>query len=189
MKKLYKTCLIVGRFQPIHSGHEKMIKKALEFAETVLVFVGSSQESRTERNPFSYDERERMLKKVFKSSRVIVRPLPDILVGNNSIWGEYVLEKAKDVLGEFPSLYLSGAEIIRSSWFSGLKQAENLDEISIHKMDDICASTLREKLSACSELDISVSNKKYAYCLERMPDKLKSDVPFIIRTLKNVKKN
>lgn len=189
MKRIYKTCLLVGRFQPFHIGHFKMIQKALQLAETVLVFVGSAQESKTKRNPFSYEERRLMISNSFNTNRLIIKPFFDIKAGDNSIWGEYVLESAKKELGNYPELYLSGSEIIRNSWFAGLSQANGLDEISIHKTDDISASILREKMLSCSEIDIEVKSKKYLECLEKIPQKSQFLLSSLIRTLKIVQKN
>ena len=188
--KIYKTCLLVGRFQPFHVGHLKMIRKALCLAETVLVFIGSSQESRTERNPFSYEERKEMISKCFrKNKNLIIKPLRDIKVGDNSIWGEFVLEEAFNVLGEYPSLYLSGQEKVRASWFYGLKQAKTMDEISVHKTDNISASILREKLVKCFNEVEMVYSDNYSYCLEKIPKECHKDIPFYAKTLKTVKEN
>ena len=81
--KPYKFGILVGRFQTIHAGHEFMVNKAVSLCDNVGLFVGSSQESRTFKNPFTYEERCDMLKTVFGDS-VLVYPLPDIGVGNNS---------------------------------------------------------------------------------------------------------
>ena len=89
--KPFKTGIVVGRFQTFHKGHEFIIDKAVELCENVGILIGSSQESGTLKNPFTYETRERILKTIYGNS-VEVRPLPDIGVGNNSKWGEYVLE-------------------------------------------------------------------------------------------------
>ena len=87
--KAFKLGIIVGRFQTFHTGHLYMVDKACAVCDRVGVFVGSSQESGTLKNPFTYEQRRDMLKKVFGDS-VIIYPLPDIGVGNNSRWGDYV---------------------------------------------------------------------------------------------------
>ena len=61
MDKPYKLGILVGRFQTIHAGHEKMVNTALQLCEQVGIFVGSSQEALTSKNPFSYEIREEML--------------------------------------------------------------------------------------------------------------------------------
>lgn len=85
MKK-YQLAVVIGRFQPLHIGHEELIKNALLHAEHVLLLLGSSNESRTVKNPFTFYERRDMIEKAFISSvyRLSIKPLPD--TNNNTSW-------------------------------------------------------------------------------------------------------
>ena len=49
--KPYNSGIIVGRFQTFHNGHKDMIDRAVELCEEVGIFIGSSQESGTFKNP------------------------------------------------------------------------------------------------------------------------------------------
>ena len=144
MKKPYELGVIVGRFQTIHKGHVEMIEKAAELCLKVGIFVGSSQESRTEKNPFSYEEREKMLKMIFGES-VFVFPLPDIGVGNNCKWGEYVMKNVKEKFGTLPDLSVSGKEDRRTSWLD-FPEGEGVAELFVPKTIDISATEMREFL-------------------------------------------
>ena len=53
----YKLAVFIGRMQPLHNGHVQNINKALEIADQVLVVLGSSNEPRTIKNPFTVEER------------------------------------------------------------------------------------------------------------------------------------
>ena len=64
-QKPFQLGIIVGRFQTFHTGHLDMVSKACAVCEKVGVFVGSSQEAGTLKNPFSYEARYKMLKKIF----------------------------------------------------------------------------------------------------------------------------
>jgi nicotinamide-nucleotide adenylyltransferase len=79
--------LFVGRFQPFHLGHLQMLKSlASEFDEVVLI-LGSSQASHTARNPFSLEERTRMIRETLLAEgveRVRIVPVRD--VGVHSVW-------------------------------------------------------------------------------------------------------
>ena len=107
--KPFDLGIMVGRFQTFHSGHEYMIDKASAVCKRVGIFIGSSQESGTLKNPFTYEARKKMLKKVF-GNQIEIYPLPDIGVGNNSKWGEYVLENVRRRFGKSPDLLISGKE-------------------------------------------------------------------------------
>jgi nicotinamide-nucleotide adenylyltransferase len=142
MKKAFGLGVLVGRFQTLHSGHEMMIDTALKLCDEVGVFVGSSQESGTYKNPFSYEQREMLLRKIY-GEKISVYPLPDIGVGNNSLWGDYVLENIVERFGKNPDLLVSGKEGRRSSWFGSLDGLK-VCELYIPKTIDISASEMRD---------------------------------------------
>lgn len=138
--KPFSLGIMVGRFQTLHSGHEYMIRTALSLCDEVGIFVGSAQESGTATNPFPYSTRESLLKMLF-GDRIHVFPLPDIGVGNNAQWGEYVLQNVNARLGRNPDLLISGKEIRRVGWFDGLDV--QISELYIPKTIDISASEMR----------------------------------------------
>lgn len=143
-EKAYRLGILVGRFQTLHLGHEDMFRKALAVCDTAAVFIGSAQESGTEKNPFSYEYRKGMLRTVFGDA-LHIYPLPDIGVGNNSRWGEYVLENVKKSCGALPDLLITGKEERRERWFSG-PEGQHISELLVPKTIDVSASTLREFL-------------------------------------------
>lgn len=171
MNKPYKLGFLVGRFQPLHSGHEDMINRAVELCDRVGVLIGSSNESGTSKNPFTYETREEMLKTVFGDS-ICVCSLPDIGVGNNSTWGDYVLKNVVDRFGEMPELLISGKEARRVSWFDSVEGA-SIAELYIPKTIDISASQMREHF-----IDNDVESwKKYTNPkLWNMYEKLRQEV-------------
>ena len=63
MKRKYRLAVFIGRFQPFHIGHEHVIKKALEFADQVLVIVGSAHIAPSPKNPFSFQQRYEMIER------------------------------------------------------------------------------------------------------------------------------
>lgn len=141
MEKPFSLGILVGRFQTLHSGHEQMIRTALQLCGRVGIFVGSSQESGTAKNPFSYETRERLLRLLFEN-QVDIFPLPDIGVGNNGTWGEYVLKNVAQRYGCAPDLLVSGKELRRVSWFDGIGGVR-ISELYIPKTIDISASQMR----------------------------------------------
>ena len=140
--KPYKLGILIGRFQTLHSGHEMMINKACELCDKVGIFIGSSDEKGTYKNPFSFETRADMLRSVFGED-IYIYPLPDIGVGNNSSWGDYVLRNVVDRFGEMPDLLISGKEVRRISWFDSVEGA-SVAELYIPKTIDISATEMRE---------------------------------------------
>lgn len=79
--------LFVGRFQPFHLGHLHMVRGLSPDFDEVILIVGSSQASHTAKNPFSYDERRRMIQGALEAEKldnVRLVPVPD--VGIHSVW-------------------------------------------------------------------------------------------------------
>jgi nicotinamide-nucleotide adenylyltransferase len=60
-----KKVIFIGRFQPFHKGHEAVIRDIVGQLEKtggkLTVGIGSANESRNERNPFTLAERKVML--------------------------------------------------------------------------------------------------------------------------------
>ncbi len=136
----------MGRFQTLHKGHEQLINKALEVCSSVGIFIGSSQESGTRTNPFSYEVRRAMIESVFGDG-VIIRPLPDIGVGNTRAWGDYVMTSAEENFGRIPDILISGMEGRRKAWLDR-NSYPTVAELYIPKTIDISASRMRDYLIA-----------------------------------------
>jgi bifunctional NMN adenylyltransferase/nudix hydrolase len=47
----------IGRFQPFHTGHEKVARHVLNTCKKIVFVIGSASTPRTIRNPFTYEER------------------------------------------------------------------------------------------------------------------------------------
>ena len=85
MKKKFDYLVFIGRFQPFHYGHAKVIETALENAKHVIVLVGSSNRARDWFNPFVYEERSNVIHEWYDSTllnddqRLTILPLNDHL--------------------------------------------------------------------------------------------------------------
>lgn len=84
------VAFVVGRFQPFHNGHKALIEEALKISEHVVVFIGSVQESRTDKNPYTYEERKAMITTTFHN-KVTVIPLKDYT--SHNMWIEKIKQK------------------------------------------------------------------------------------------------
>lgn len=150
--KLYNLGMVIGRFQVLHKGHQMMVKHALEFCDQVVVYIGSSQEQRTQANPFSFEERAEMFRQVFAiecaCKKLLIRPLPDIGVGNNEDWGAYVLNTFQKEFHRLPDLYVTGCEKERASWFTN-ELAPTTDEFRLTRKNiNVSGTWCRQTLLA-----------------------------------------
>ena len=62
-----KKGLILGRFQPFHFGHLKLIESIVNDKVLPLICIGSAQYSHTVDNPFTVKERKEMIMDVLQS--------------------------------------------------------------------------------------------------------------------------
>lgn len=78
LSQAYDLCVFIGRFQPFHRAHQGVVEAGLRQAGRVLVLVGSANEPRTLRNPFTAEERMAMIQGAFSGDpRVAVAALED----------------------------------------------------------------------------------------------------------------
>ena len=85
------TAIYIGRFEPVHNGHMALLQRALDSAQQVIVVVGSAWQARSPKNPFTWQEREAMLRDALPPadrSRVRVLPVRDYY--NEAVWVQAV---------------------------------------------------------------------------------------------------
>lgn len=61
MTKQYHTLVLIGRFQPLHNAHLKIIQQASALADQLVIITGSAKQARTYKNPFTSQERADMI--------------------------------------------------------------------------------------------------------------------------------
>jgi nicotinamide-nucleotide adenylyltransferase len=89
--------LFIGRFQPFHRGHLKVIQDASEEYDEVIIGIGSSQYKNALENPFTSDERKLMIEKSLEKINVVnyrIVLIPDI--HNPPKWADHVLSIVSD---------------------------------------------------------------------------------------------
>lgn len=128
-EKKYETAVIIGRFQPFHCGHEVILKRALDIAEEVVVVIGSANQARNIKNPFTASERESMVWSCVDNSqahRVRCVAVEDTLYHENG-W----FTSVHRAVGAFPDSRVAvlGYEKDASSYY--LKSFPNWDFVDI----------------------------------------------------------
>lgn len=83
----YDGLVFIGRFQPFHVGHEGVMRQALAQTERLIVLLGSANQSRTLKNPFTVLERQNMILSVFSAEerqKIVILAIDD--VGDDARW-------------------------------------------------------------------------------------------------------
>lgn len=87
MSKKYDTLVLIGRFQPLHSAHLEIIKRATALTDQLVIICGSAKQPRTYKNPFTFDERSRMIKSATSGLAMQIYVEPNIdTIYNDQAW-------------------------------------------------------------------------------------------------------
>ena len=120
----YDLLVFVGRFQPLHLGHQRVIDIALQKSRRVLVLVGSSWSPRRPRNPFTFEERRKMIRTAYSNvpeSKLLIEPLMDFTY-RDEMWVSEVQHLAKEAARDIkePKIGLIGCSKDASSYYLNL---------------------------------------------------------------------
>ncbi len=148
--KCFKTGLVLGRFQHIHIGHEKLITLGLNNCEKLLILVGSSDKFDTKRNPFNADLRISLIEKIYqdevKNGKILVRKINDLTNENDLTpeWGRYVIKTAEQYLNEKLECIIYGKDKNIFKCFDK-EDVKNISEILVDRKSlEISATKMRE---------------------------------------------
>lgn len=88
MHNNFDFAVFIGRFQPFHAGHLKVVQEGLKCADKLIVLIGSAWQPRNTRNPWSHQEREEMVRACLseeENARLLCLPLMDVPY-NDELW-------------------------------------------------------------------------------------------------------
>lgn len=86
--------LFVGRFQPFHLGHLKVVEELARKSEKLVIIIGSSKKHGIPDNPFSAQEREEMIRRALEGQGIRnyeISAVPDVF--DDREWVASIREK------------------------------------------------------------------------------------------------
>lgn len=89
--------LFIGRFQPFHNGHLNILQTLSSQFDEIIIGIGSSQYENTIENPFSFEERKKMIQTSLQKENIYnfkILAIPDI--HNPPQWVNHVLSIVAD---------------------------------------------------------------------------------------------
>lgn len=87
---IINIALFIGRFQPFHRGHLKVVKD-IRKKYTPVIGIGSSEKMNSFDNPLSFNERRKMILNCLEGINIF--PIPDR--NDDSEWVEEIKEKIR----------------------------------------------------------------------------------------------
>ena len=127
MKK-YDVAVFIGRFAPFHLGHAEILKESLSLADKVVVLLGSSNQARNIKNPWTAAERAEMIYSTLSADdreRVKIVPIRDYLYNENQ-WIAQIQHKVVEAIYDNeqpevdPRVVLVGFKSDSSSYYLNL---------------------------------------------------------------------
>jgi nicotinamide-nucleotide adenylyltransferase len=118
--------LLVGRFQPLHRGHLGVVQAIQKDRpdDSLLLAIGSAQESYTPLNPFTAGERFEMILRTIDTERLSrVEAVPVTDIHQHALWVRYL----EGLLPPFDRVYTNnpltellfdraGYDVVRPKW-------------------------------------------------------------------------
>lgn len=110
--------LAIMRAQPLHCGHERVIRQMLDECNKVTIILGSIQEQGTPRNPFSYRQRKEMILNVFAQEKERLKVMGLFDINNPTEWANFVLDFMAENMPQWgtPDVYYAGSAY-DAQWF------------------------------------------------------------------------
>ena len=104
-----KKGLILGRFQPFHLGHLRLIKAVKDDNLEPIICIGSAQEGRTKDNPFTTEERRIMVEDVVNrlDCEYRIYEIPD--VNNNYLYVSHL----ETFVPDFDTVYSGNSLVLK----------------------------------------------------------------------------
>lgn len=197
MEKEFDLLVFVGRFQPFHNEHKRIIDIALEKSRNVLVLVGSAGKARTIRNPFTFDERKDMIEGAFGGyqQHIIVKPLYDKTY-NDAAWIKQVqtivLDTALNVANNGNGFRASGYNDVKVGLIGAskdntsyyLKMFPQYKSVNVAIEADVHATAIRENFLTngwvqYKDIPESVNDFLLKFSLTDTFTQLKSELQFV----------
>jgi bifunctional NMN adenylyltransferase/nudix hydrolase len=119
MSYTYQFALIIGRFQPFHTVHQKLLALALSKAEQVIVALGSHRVAPNIKNPWTTEQREQMIRSCLvaaDSARTHFVYIRDYLY-NDNLWAAELQAKVHQLTGGAKRIALVGHKKDHSSYY------------------------------------------------------------------------
>ncbi|WP_444928719.1 bifunctional nicotinamide-nucleotide adenylyltransferase/Nudix hydroxylase [Microbulbifer sp. SSSA002] len=153
MTQHYDFAVFIGRFQPFHSGHLKVVQCGLAQADHLIILIGSANQPRNPRNPWTHQEREQFIRESLTESdnkRLTCLPLMDVPY-NDELWVRNVQNSVNGIVTAHhaiphkpPTIALIGHHKDQSGFYLNL--FPQWDSLGVENHNEISATPFREAL-------------------------------------------
>lgn len=130
----FKNGVIVGRFEPLHIGHQKLINIALSNCKKVLILI-TTNITKDKNNPFDFSYKYYLFKKIYdneiRNKRIILSNFVNDIEFNHE-YGSKILNRANNILNEKVDCIVYGSDKDISKCFCK-NDINNLSQIKVNR--------------------------------------------------------
>lgn len=168
--------IFVGRFQPLHIGHLSIISHMQKKYDHVIIMVGSANQRKSFKNPFSFELRKQWIEHNFSSIKqdtqlLSVLPLNDFRYAEHK-WEKALIDGVDFVTNPHDDIALVGYEKDDSSYYLSSFPNWSFDEVPLKI--NIDATTIRKdwyasKLTALANTSQFLPKDVLSYLINHQP--------------------
>jgi nicotinamide-nucleotide adenylyltransferase len=130
----------IGRFQPYHHGHHRMVEEIATEVDELVLGIGSAGDSHTRKNPFTAGERIMMVTKSVKDFDLVTYAVPIEDLDRNSVWVSHV----QSMSPAFDVAYSNNPLVIQLFREAGVEVRQS----PMFNRDVLEGTEIREKMTA-----------------------------------------
>ena len=130
----------IGRFQPFHAGHRRVIEEIEGDVAELVVAIGSAGTSHSVENPFTGGERVTMVAKALEDLDLVVYPVPVEDVDRHAVWAGHV----ESMTPAFDAVY-SNNPLVRRLFTEAGREVRTVE---MHDRDRLEGTRIREAMIA-----------------------------------------
>lgn len=151
----HNVALVVGRWHIVHKGHQTLFNKALSVADKVVIVIGTAFHSRDPRNPFTWQERAKMIEATLSAEdrkRVTFLPIRDYY--DNNRWNNAVHKGMQPHTAHGDSVVLIG---FKKDWTSEYLSHMGWTLLPVEQEHKIDATELRRVYFEAENIEAGLS--------------------------------
>lgn len=157
MSSTIRRGFYTGRFQPFHLGHLSAVKQALKKVDKLYIAIGSSQYAHEEYNPFTAEERTKMIKLCLEENELANRceifQIPDI--HDNEKWPTHV----REIVPPFDTVFIGNNGLVKELF----EKYDDAQVIEVEHEVEVSATKIRYAIVQGLDWEKHVSPKVAEY--------------------------
>lgn len=128
----------VGRFQPFHLGHRRVVASATDDFDELVVVIGSAGASHSVHDPFTGGERVEMVRRALSGLDLVTYAVPVEDVDRHAIWVSHV----ESMTPAFDAVYANNPLVTRLFEEAG----RDVRDVDMYDRDRLEGTRIREAM-------------------------------------------